>query len=825
MPVTLHLIGNAHLDPVWSWDWREGLNEGISTCRAILDLMDDEPDLTYIRGESVVYQHVERHDPAAFARIRVLVAAGRWDPVGGMVVQSDSNLASTETLLHSLRDAQAYFRSRFGRPVRAAWLPDSFGHSAGLPEILAAAGIDSFAFTRGGTESVRLGAPAFWWEGPGGSRVLAYRPLVGWYGCERDSIPGILDSALAASAKERFETVGVFYGLGNHGGGPSRRHVRDIRAWAAVHPEVTVRFSTLHGYMDALREVAVRAGSSFPLHRGELNFCLRGCYSSLGRFKAGFRRTEALVNRAERTSTIIGEAYGRIEGAAGIRNARAGLAFNSFHDILPGTMIERAMDDQQAWLGGAWHRAQRVENDALLALAGRIDTTVRPPGDDLPAPVPLLAWNPHPVDFEGPLEMEAALDTRPITRYKDRPTEMPVELRDHAGRVLPFQAIASEGLALPEFAWRRRIVSRVSIPAGGWRLFTLGWREGARVPGVKDAARAVGAGRIDNGIYAVSASVGRRGITVTLDGRKVLGGAGLHAVTLQDPWGSWGGMADEPASADLAEVVAHWTVTGVQVLERGPERAALWVRMEGGRSWMELGLSLSRGRRAVDVNARVLWNERSSRLVLVMPCGARAADFEVPGAVIRRLPCGEVPGGRWVRARGETGPVLGFTSDSLYSYSLKGGALRVTVARAARFCDDRAVAADAEPWTPAADCGDLRVRFVLSPGDDNLPRISRELEEPPVVIPVPAGPGDLPRAGSLLQVKPAGLRVVTLCPALEGSGVILTVQAAEGRAGAAAVTWLGETLRLGAVPAGRLVSWRLARREGRWTAAPASALE
>jgi alpha-mannosidase len=132
---TFHLIGNSHLDPVWLWDWREGLNEGLITVRTILDLMDEFPEMTYIRGETAIYEHIEKYDPASFARIKRQVRAGRWDYVGGTYVQPDTNLTGTETMARHFAYGQRYFASRFGKPVEVAWAADSFGHSAGLPTI------------------------------------------------------------------------------------------------------------------------------------------------------------------------------------------------------------------------------------------------------------------------------------------------------------------------------------------------------------------------------------------------------------------------------------------------------------------------------------------------------------------------------------------------------------------------------------------------------------------------------------------------------------------------------------------------------------------
>ena len=107
--MTLYLVGNAHLDPVWLWDWREGFNEAINTTRAVLALMDEFPELTVVRGESALYAFIEREAPETFARVRAHVAAERWEPVGGTFVQSDNNLPATATLLRQFEVGQTFF--------------------------------------------------------------------------------------------------------------------------------------------------------------------------------------------------------------------------------------------------------------------------------------------------------------------------------------------------------------------------------------------------------------------------------------------------------------------------------------------------------------------------------------------------------------------------------------------------------------------------------------------------------------------------------------------------------------------------------------------
>ncbi|MGD1002426.1 MAG: glycoside hydrolase family 38 [Candidatus Brocadiia bacterium] len=811
--ITFHLIGNAHLDPVWLWDWREGLNEGIATCRAVLDLMEEFPELTFSRGEAAIYEHIERYDPKTFRRILRRVQEGRWEVVGGTYVQPDTNLPATELLLRHFEEGLSYFGRALGRRPTVAWAPDSFGHSAGWPEIYKTAGMNSFVFSRPSQAQRPLPKPAFWWEGRSGARVLAYRIPVGWYGCERDEMKRRLDGYLAEAHTWGLENVAVFYGLGNHGGGPSRRHLLDIRAWAAAHPEVPLVHSTLHRFFAALRREIGRKGPRFlPVHRGELNFCLRGCYASVARFKFAYRRTESKLISAERTGAVIRAATGA--AASDSRPAWKAVLFNSFHDILPGSSIERAYDDQLAWLGSAWHDSQQRELQALNALAARIDTSVRRPQGDKPCGVPILVWNPHPVPYRGHVELEASLDYRPIWRYQGRVSELPVRILGPSRKPLQFQRVATESEAFANLAWRQRAVARLEIPPLGWTVVEMGYEEGFRPPRIASAVSAPKRGVITNGLYTIQARKGARGIAITHKAGPLLASPGLTAVTVEDRYGSWGAMNEEPESLDLSNVLHSWKISDVRTVEGGPERAMLWVRLRGGNSRLDLCMSLCRERDAVDVAARVLWDERAARLKLVMP-GADRAEFEVPGGTVKRGPCGEVPGGRWVRTDGRRGS-FGFASDALYCFDLKENALRVTVARASRYASDAPSPANAEPWRPTVDAGELRFRFLLTRDVRSLPRLSAELEQPPVTLLCASHSGALARRGSLASLSPASLKLLALATSADGKAWILRLQETSGRAVTPHCTWLGQRLRLSPLAPYAIGAWRLTSSRRGW---------
>ncbi|MEI8310650.1 MAG: glycoside hydrolase family 38 C-terminal domain-containing protein [Verrucomicrobiota bacterium] len=812
---TIHLIGNAHLDPVWLWDRREGLNEGISTVRTILELMDEFPEMTFIRGEAAIYQHIEKKDPSTFARIKKMVKAGRWDVVGGTFIQPDTNLAGTETLVRQYACGKRYFKSRFGKEVTAGWQADSFGHTAGLPEILAASGINFFAFSRPQASIVPLAEPAFWWLGDGGARILAYRSVSGSYLNERHDIQKQLDIVLEASSASRLENTACFYGLGNHGGGPSRRHLLEIRDWAAKHPEVKVIHSGLHKLNDALRRELSRKGDDLiPTHQGELNYCLRGCYSSVAKFKFPYRRSEALLARAEATDAIIAASQKR--PAEDLSATWDTLLFNSFHDILPGSSIERAIDEQIHSLGSILHQASETESDAINALAADIDTTLtRKPPKDHPSAVTAIVWNPHPFPLSTQVEVEACLDYRPLAVYENRDADVPVEVLGANRKPVAFQIIRNEHSSFASQPWRKRVVVPVNLSAFGWNVLEMGYVEGAKPLAVKNPVMAK-PGSIANDLWRVEVEKGGSGVQFFHHGKRFFAGDGLQAVLFDDPWGSWGGMVEEPDSFLLKHVREHWKITGVELLETGPERAALWVRFAGKKSRIDLTFHVSRDRDAVDVSARVLLDDRSARLKLVFPAGDQV-DYEVPGSVVHRGPAGEVPGARWARVHGKNGG-MGFASDALYNFDSVKGEFRATVARATRYANDVHTHADSELWRPAVDCGELKFRFLVTDAMADLPRHAAFLEQAPVVLMVPPGKGQLKRTGSLLELTPSSARLLALKRAEDGRGFVLRAQAAPGKPANVSARWLGQNIPLGTLGGSRIGTWRFHLSKGKWIA-------
>ena len=217
----LHLICNAHIDPVWQWTWDEGISSAIATFKSAADLAE-EFDYIFCHNEAMLYEAIEESAPDLFKRIQDLVKQGKWKIVGGWYLQPDCNLPSGEAYARQSLYAQRYFKENLGVTAKVGYNVDSFGHNGMLPQILQKSGLKNYVFMRPGNhENEEIPDGAFDWESPDGSRVRTFR-IPGSYGfCHN------LDEIIAEYPKRlpEWDTMMMFYGVGNHGGGPTVENI------------------------------------------------------------------------------------------------------------------------------------------------------------------------------------------------------------------------------------------------------------------------------------------------------------------------------------------------------------------------------------------------------------------------------------------------------------------------------------------------------------------------------------------------------------------------------------------------------------------------
>jgi len=410
MSISVHMIFNAHLDPIWLWPWQAGLDSALATCRSACDRLDAHPDLVFTRGEAWVHAMVEQTDPALFARIREHVAAGRWEIIGGWWIQPDCNLPSGFGFERQIALGQRWFRERFGRVPRTAYNVDSFGHCATLPGLLRAAGQDRYVMMRPQEHELALPARLFRWRGyDDGPEVTCFR-IAGAY-CHRDLSEGIIRRCVEGLPAGLAHTM-CFAGVGDHGGGPTEAQIAWVRAHADAFDGLRLEFSSVERFFDAVEPEC----ESLPLVVGELQHHAIGCFTVHRAVKTGVRRAEHLLRQAE-----------VLDPDADLSEAWRHVVFNQFHDTLGGTCLPSAYAQVDAQLGCA-----RAVADERLHLALRRRLAALP--DDRRQRV--VAANASDARFDGWVEFEPWLDWRPWAPG--------TALVDEQGSAVPYQRLASE---------------------------------------------------------------------------------------------------------------------------------------------------------------------------------------------------------------------------------------------------------------------------------------------------------------------------------------------------------------------------------------------
>lgn len=363
---TLHAVANAHIDTAWLWPFRETVRKVTRTFANAVALLDENPTMTFASSQ---VQHLAwMHDtqPGLFERIRRHVLEGRWLVMGGTWVEPDGNMPSGESFARQFLMGQTWLAENLGTMADTFWLPDTFGYSAGLPQIARSAGCSRFVTQKLSWNAVnRFPHSTLWWEGLDGSRLLTHCPPADSYNSIVD--PSELARAAQSLAREPLAHGLLLYGFGDGGGGPTRDMLASIDALSDVAGLPRVRHDTVSGFfqatIDDLPEPPVWTGELYlEYHRGTL--------TSHSTIKSLHRRTEALLREAEVWATgawlVRGEPYpGDV-----LDHAWRELLVMQFHDVLPGTSIAWVHDEAVERLTSAVASAEAIISAALAALAG-----------------------------------------------------------------------------------------------------------------------------------------------------------------------------------------------------------------------------------------------------------------------------------------------------------------------------------------------------------------------------------------------------------------------------------------------------------------------
>ncbi|MDQ1111323.1 alpha-mannosidase [Microbacterium testaceum] len=363
----LHAVGHAHIDSAWLWPVRETARKVSRTFSNVLSLMDEDPEFVFASSSAQQFAWMKEHYPALWERLKARVAEGRFVPVGGMWVESDTNMVGGEAMARQFVEGKSFFLEEFGIDTEEVWLPDSFGYSAALPQIMKAAGARWFLTQKiSWNETNRIPHHTFRWEGIDGSRIFTHFPPVDKYNSE-------VTAADLAHAERNFADKGrartslLPYGFGDGGGGPTREMTATIARTHSLEGAPVVKHSTPRAFFETAEaeyaDPAVWAGELY------LEFH-RGTYTSQLRTKQGNRRSEHLLREAELWASTATVRTGAAYPAEALRRLWRLVLLQQFHDILPGTSIAWVHRDAERNYAAIATELEQIIADSLRALVG-----------------------------------------------------------------------------------------------------------------------------------------------------------------------------------------------------------------------------------------------------------------------------------------------------------------------------------------------------------------------------------------------------------------------------------------------------------------------
>ncbi len=788
----LHAIGNAHIDPVWLWRWTEGLETIRATFQSVLHRMDEFPEFHFTGSSAAFYWLLQKTDPQMLEAIRQRVHEGRWEIVGGWWIQPDCNIPSGESFVRQALYGQRFFQSTFGAMATVGYNPDSFGHAGTLPQILRKAGLTRYIFMRPGPHEKRLPASVFWWQSPDGSCVLAARITRSYATWGKD-----LTEQVSASAQGRpdfLQDYIVFYGVGNHGGGPTIENIRSLLSMAQRDDTPQVRLSTLKAFYEAVEEQA-QMGAPIPTVPEELQHHARGCYTAHSEVKRQNRRLEHLLMSAERISAIAWAVLGQEYPQQHFTEAWQSVLFNQFHDILAGTSLPEGYEDARDLYGHAATLGNYALHTSLQALTRRIDTC----GEGSP----LVVFNPLPWDVTLPVEVE---------RGSDR-------LRDETGTPLTAQIIQPTTAA-----GQRRCVFVLKLPALGYRVLHSDVSVHAPASdGTLHAELSPNGALLENDFWRLQ--VNRAGHLISLYDKRnrveVLSAPANVGIVLDDPSDTWShdvaAFRNELGRFDGAEMAVE---------ELGDVRACLRIETRWGNSQMTQSLYLYREIDLIECRMTINWHEQYRMLKVAFPLRLHEprVTAEAPYGFTVREPNGEEePCQQWVDLSGwaqtDSGERIpyGFAllNDSKYGYDALEAELRLSILRSPAYAHHDPQKLEPGRRYAHLDQGIQTVVYRLVPHrgswqDAQIPSRAWELNVQPLWVNEYAHEGDLPASGSFLRVEPANVLVAVCKKAEDADALIVRAYESVGRAAEASfeMPLLGVRWQA-SLGAGEIRTWRV----------------
>ena len=778
---TLHLTGNSHIDAAWLWPWTETVDVVKRTFGTAAQLMNEYPSYTYTQSAAQYNQWVADKYPELNAQIKQRIGEGRWELVGGMWVEPDLNMPDGESLVRQLLIGQKTFKDLYGVTTRIGWNPDSFGYTWQLPQIYKRSGIDYFVTQKmAWNDTNQLPFKLFWWQSPDGSKVLSYFPHDYANG---NLNPVRLSDDLATARKRSPGMLQMMdlYGVGDHGGGPTRAMLDEGLHWmepnkvapkmefgtaqpyfTQVEKEVNPQSPTWNYVLMAKGDTqlpAPPAGEiSVPTWKDELYFEYhRGVMTTQADHKRNMRDSEEWVLNAEKYSALAwldGQPY----PAAQLNDAWKKVLFNQFHDLAAGSGIGVIYKEAQQDYDQVRWATNEASHNALQTIQARVNTSVG--GTRAGGEVPVLVFNPLAWERSGVVPVDVEM---PAVTAK-------VSVLDTNGKVLPSKVLSRES----KTNIYHLLVEARNVPSMGYKVLHV---VGGERPFASDL-KATGT-TIENAALRVKIDPATGCITSLFDKKAnfetlAAGACGNELQAFKDTPKDYDAWNIDPGTLDQPPTLLT-KADSVQLVEHGPMRAVVRITRNWQSSKFVQDITLDAGSDEVVVTNDIDWHETHVLLKAAFPLAATSdnATYEIPYGTIERPTTRnnswekakfEVPAMRWADL-GNAQQGFSLINESKYGYDAVGNLLRLSLLRSPVWPD------------PNADREHHHFRYALYPhaGDWKQAMIVRrgyEFNYKLQALQIMPHSGALPAEHSFAAVEPDNVVLTAMKKTEDGNGLL-----------------------------------------------------
>ncbi len=773
---SVRLTGNAHIDAAWLWPWTETVEVVRRTFGTALQLMDEYPNYTYTQSAAAYNEWMFEKYPSIHRQIQTRVKEGRWEMVGGMWIEPDLNMPDGESLVRQLLIGKRYFKEKFGTDVRIGWNPDSFGYNWQLPQIYKKSGIDYFVTQKMTWNDMnQLPMKLFWWQSPDGSRVMTYFPHD--YVNQIDPLRIASDVAALQAAHPGVPEMMHLYGVGDHGGGPTRVMLENGVRWSqddVVFPKAS--FGTAQGFFSDVeskidterapvwdyKELAKGNTSvpapangklTLPVWNDELYFEYhRGVFTTQANHKRNMRESEEQLLNAEKYSSLAwlgGDPYPGEQ----LTEAWKKVLFNQFHDLAAGSGIADIYRDAQRDYDFVRLQTDQISSRAIKSIASQIKTT----GDGAAVLVANpLAWQ--------------RTDLVKINVQMPQRIEEEISIVDSRGEPQLFQVISRD---------RQRnsyeLLAKVNdVPSLGYEvLHVVSGRSTSKSDLVVQGLT------MENSALRVAVD-SKTGCIASIYDKKT----NFESISRNGCGNQLVAFKDTPKDYDAwnidADFEQHFTnldsVDSVELTEKGPVRATIRVVRHWQQSKFIQDISIYSGLERVEVANEIDWHETHVLLKAAFPLAASSgeATYEIPYGSIERPTTRnnkfeaakfEVPALRWADL-GDSNHGFSLINESKYGYDAKGNVLRISLLRSPTWPD------------PDADRGHHSFSYSLFPHSGDWKRAltvrrGYEFNYKLVASQVEPHDGSLPPTHSFVELKQDNVVLTAMKKTEDGDGILL----------------------------------------------------